>query len=118
MKFYSETADHDLRLAFEAEVRAWPKVTARKMFGCPCYQANGKLFALVVSGGIVITHVLPEDRETLIQQYLAAPFEPGQKSVQAWLRVPAQFKNEIVKLLPYLQKSYQAALAINGPEEK
>jgi hypothetical protein len=112
MKYYSETADHDLRLAFEVEVRAWPKVTARKMFGCPCYQANGKLFALVVSGGIVITHVSAEDRETLIQQYLAKPFEPGQKTVQAWMQIPAQFRPEIVKLLPYLRKSYDAALAL------
>jgi hypothetical protein len=112
MKFYSETADHDLRLAFEAEVRAWPKVRARKMFGCPCYQADGKLFALVVSGGIVITHVLPEDRETLTRQFLAVPFETGQRSLQGWLRVPAQLRQEIVKLLPYLQKSYEAALAL------
>ncbi len=112
MKYYSETADHDLRLNFESEVRVWPKVTARKMFGCPCYQANGKLFALVVSGAIVITHVTAEDRETLVTQFLAEPFQPGQKTVQAWLRVPAQFKTDIVKLIPYLQKSYQAALAI------
>jgi TfoX/Sxy family transcriptional regulator of competence genes len=112
MKYYSETADHDLRLAFEAEVRIWTKVTARKMFGCPCYQANGKLFALVVSGGIVITHTSASDREILIQQFLAVPFQPGQSNVQAWLRVPAQFRTEIVKLLPYLHKSYEAALAI------
>lgn len=111
MKYYSETADHDLRQIFEAEVRAWPKVTARKMFGCPCYQANGKLFALVVSGGIVITHVSAEDREILITKFLARPFQPEQKTIQAWLQVPAQFKSEITKLLPYLQKSYQAALA-------
>jgi hypothetical protein len=111
MKYYSETTDHELRQAFESEVRSWPKVTARKMFGCPCYQANGKLFALVVSGGIVITHVSTEDREILEKQYLAAAFQPGQRTVQAWLRVPAHFKNEIVKLLPYLRKSYEAALA-------
>jgi TfoX/Sxy family transcriptional regulator of competence genes len=112
MKYYSETTDHELRLVLEAEVRAWPKVAARKMFGCPCYQANGKLFALVVSGGIVITHVSAEDREILVQQFLAAPFQPEQKTSQTWLRVPAQLKNDIVRLLPYLQKSYQAALAL------
>ena len=113
MKYYSETADHELRLILENEVRAWASVTARKMFGCPCYQASGKLFALVVSGGIVITRVSEADREELIKQYLADPFQPEQNraAVQAWLRVPALTKSEVSKLIPYLRKSYEAALA-------
>jgi hypothetical protein len=114
MKYYSETADKDLRLALEAVVRAWPAVTARKMFGCPCYQANGKLFALVVSGGIVITRPAESDRETLIKQFLAVPFQveqsTGVKNMKTWLRVPALTRIEVDKLLPYLRQSYEAAL--------
>jgi hypothetical protein len=115
MKYYSETADKDLRLALEAEMFNWPKVAARKMFGCPCYQANGKLFALVVSSGIVITRPADSDREVLEKQFLAVPFKveqsTGAKTMTVWLRVPALNRVEVNKLMPYLRKSYEAALA-------
>ena len=42
---YSEYARAYLRRAFEGHVLEWPQVTTKKMFGCPCYQAKGKLFA-------------------------------------------------------------------------
>jgi TfoX/Sxy family transcriptional regulator of competence genes len=111
MKYYSEAEDHDLRQAFETEIRTWPNVRTRKMFGCPCYQANGKLFALVVSGGIVITRLSDADRALLIHQNVGVPFQPGQKTVQSWLQIAVQNKAELKPFLPYVRKSYDAALA-------
>jgi hypothetical protein len=81
------------------------------MFGCPCYQANGKLFALVVKGGIVLTRLSDADRALLIHQLVGAPFQPDQKTVQAWLQITVQNKVELKPFLAYIRKSYDAALA-------
>ena len=55
IKYYSEEETKELRLAIEKEVLNWAHVSTKKMFGCPCYQAKGKLFVFLVTNGIVIT---------------------------------------------------------------
>jgi hypothetical protein len=65
MKYYSEEATEPLRLRFEEKVLRWPKVSASKMFGCPSYQADGKLFAFLVTNGIVITQLTQTERACL-----------------------------------------------------
>ena len=54
MKWYSEEETKELREAFEKEILKWPQVDFKKMFGCPCYLANGKMFAGMVTKGIVL----------------------------------------------------------------
>jgi len=55
MKYYSEEDMKDLRRVFEKEVLSWPEVSTKRMFGCPCYQADKRLFAFLVTDGLVIT---------------------------------------------------------------
>ena len=55
MKWYIEEQTKDLRQALEKIILGWYKVTYRKMFGCPCYLANGKMFAGLVTKGVIIT---------------------------------------------------------------
>ena len=65
MKWYIEEQTKDLRETFEKEVLTWPKVDYKKMFGCPCYLANGSMFAGLITKGIVITKLTNEEKQQL-----------------------------------------------------
>ena len=101
----------DTRLAFEAKILTWPHVTLKKMFGCPCYQADGRLFAFLVTGGVVITQLSEADREMLSKQYRTAPFQAGKKIVQNWLRVSIDDKRGLDRIIPFVRKSYTSSLS-------
>ena len=47
MRYYDEEKMRNLRQNIEKEILSWPKVTTKKMFGCPCYKFNKKLFAFL-----------------------------------------------------------------------
>jgi hypothetical protein len=55
LKWYIEEETKELRQALEKEILGWYKVTFKKMFGCPCYLANGKMFVGLITKGVVIT---------------------------------------------------------------
>ena len=55
MKYYDEEKMHDIRLKIDKEVLSWSNVTTKKMFGCPCYKYKDKLFAFLVTEGVVLT---------------------------------------------------------------
>ena len=100
----------DLRLVFEEKVLKWEQIDTKMMFGCPCYQANGKLFVFLVTRGIVITQLDKEDKETLSQQFPTTPFKAGKKTVQHWARVPINSKKDLNQIMPFVRKSYDRAL--------
>ena len=52
------------------EIISWPRVTNRKMMGCPCYLAGGKMFAGLVTRGMVITKLTPEEKDELGENHL------------------------------------------------
>jgi hypothetical protein len=105
MKYYSEEEMKDLRVAFEENVLTWEHIGTKKMFGCPCYQANGKLFAFLVTKGIVLTQLGEEDKETLSQQFSTAPFKAGKKTVQRWTKIPINSKKDLDQIMPFVRKS-------------
>jgi len=113
LKYYSEDEMKDLRLAFEDKVLKWDQIDTKKMFGCPCYQANGKLFVFLVTKGIVITQLDDEDKNSLLQQFSTTPFTAGKKTVQNWARVPINSKKDLDKILPFVKKSYKRSLQIS-----
>lgn len=110
MKNYSEEAAEPLRSRFEEKVLRWPKVSARKMFGCPSYQADGKLFAFLVTNGIVITQLTQADRESVSRQHHATPFRSGRKVVQKWMRLSIDQTGDPDRVMRFVRKSYEAAL--------
>lgn len=81
MKYYSEEETKELRQALEEQVLNWTGVTKKKMFGCPCYKANEKLFAFLVTNGIVITKLQPSDREEQVNTEPATS-KPGKKQLR------------------------------------
>ena len=110
-KTYIEDDAGDLRQIFEEDVLTWPHVTSRRMFGCPAYIANGALFALLVTRGIVLTHLSEVEREALSCVAVVQPFKAGSKTVHRWAQVNIRSIDEIEAVLPYVHISYQSALA-------
>jgi len=111
MKYYSEEKTENLRRAFEETVLSWPKVSAKKMFGCPCYKAKNKLFAFFVTRGIVITQLTQADREKLSTQYRTTVFHAGKKTIQNWVRVHLTDDSDLARIMPYVRRSYESVLA-------
>ncbi len=110
MKYYSEDKTKDLRIAFEKKILRWPYVTTKKMFGCPCYKAKERLFAFLVTNGIVITQLKKKDREQLSGQLETAVFQAGKKRVRNWKRVHLKNKKGLERMIPYIRKSYNVVL--------
>ena len=110
MKYYSEEDTRDLRLALEKDVLNWVHVSTKKMFGCPCYQAKGKLFVFLVTKGIVITQLQPVDREKLSSQHQTSFFQAGKNTVKNWIKLSIRNREELEKVMPFIRKSYEEAL--------
>ena len=68
MKWYIEEETKELREAFEKEILQWPQVNCKRMFGCPCYLANGKMFAGLVTKGLILTKLNDSEKEELPKQ--------------------------------------------------
>jgi len=81
------------------------------MFGCPAYIARGALFALLVTRGIVLTHLPETEREALSRVAIVQPFQAGTKTIHRWAQVSIDSTEEIEAVVPYVYISYQAALA-------
>ena len=109
MRYYREAATKKLRTAFEGEVLNWPEVSTKKMFGCPCYQARGKLFVFLVTNGIVITQLAGTDRDALSKRYPTSAFRAGKKTVPRWVRLSMESAKDLNRLIPFVRKSYESA---------
>ncbi|HUT17274.1 MAG TPA: TfoX/Sxy family protein, partial [Acidobacteriota bacterium] len=88
----------------------WPQVTSKRMFGCPCYLANGKMFAGMVTRGIVITKLSSLEREELQKVREIKPFMAGGKTIRNWVRVNID-PEDLREVMPFVLKSYERAMA-------
>ena len=104
----------DLRLALEDKILKLEQIDTKKMFGCPCYQANGKLFVFLVTKGIVITQLDNKDMENISQQFSVTSFKAGKKTIKSWARVPIESEKDLNTIMPFIEKSYKRALKANN----
>ena len=77
--------------------------------GCPCYLAGGKMFAGLVTRGMVITKLTPEEKDELAGVHPVEPFTMGARTTKKWARLTLE-PEELQKVLPYIRKSYETAL--------
>ena len=110
VKWYDDEKTKELRESFEKEILGWFAVTYKKMFGCPCYLAKGKMFAGLVTNGIVITKLNSLEREDLNKKYETQPFMAGERTIKNWFQVNLDPK-AIKGIIPYVKKSYDRAIA-------
>ena len=108
LKWYNEEETKELREAFENAILSWPNVEFRKMFGCPCYLANGKMFAGMVTNGIIITKLTSLEKEELKKLKKIKPFVAGDKIIKTWVNVDLDPK-DLKELMPFVKKSYDRA---------
>ncbi|UCH01466.1 MAG: TfoX/Sxy family protein [Candidatus Bathyarchaeota archaeon] len=111
MEWYNEEETKELRESVEKEILRWPQVTSKKMFGCPCYLANGKMFAGLVTKGIVITKLNSLEKEEIQKTHEIKPFVTGRRIIKKWVRINLDPKN-LEKILPFVKKSYERALTL------
>jgi hypothetical protein len=114
MKFYDESESAEMRDIFEKEVMGWSRVSKRTMFGCPTYLADGKLFAFLVTNGVVITQIRLRDREEISEIFETEPFTVGEREITRWLKVTIGQPEKTKRIMRLIRKSYQFAL---GEEE-
>lgn len=110
MRYYRDAETKKLRTVFEDKVLRWPEVSTTKMFGCPCYQVRGKLFAFLVTNGIVITQLEAAEKELLSRKHAGTSFQAGRKTVERWLTLSVRSPKALDRLIPSVRKSYKAAL--------
>jgi TfoX/Sxy family transcriptional regulator of competence genes len=110
VKIYHEERMDPIKEAFEADVLLFPEVNPRKMMGCPCYMAGNKMFATLVDDAVVITKLEEADREALMSGHGAGPFTHGTKVMSKWMKVPIEGERDLVTILPFVKRSYKAAL--------
>ena len=106
MEYYNEEKMRDLRLRIEKEVLSWPGVTTRKMYGCPCYKNREKLFAFLVTDGVVLTKLSERDKIKLSRELTVKPFQAGTRTMKNWPQVSVEANSDLEKIFPYVKSSY------------
>ena len=111
MKYYIEEETKELREALEAEILEWSLVPGRKMMGCPCYMAKGKMFFSLVTEGIIFRNLDRADQEVLREDFAGVPFDKGGgKLIKSWIHVHVEDPADLHNLMPYVERSYEGAL--------
>jgi len=107
MQYYNEEKMQDIRLRLEEEILSWPNVTTRKMYGCPCYKHNNKLFAFMMTDGVVLVRVSEDDKAKLSKEFQIRPFQAGEKRIMKnWPQVRVGTTTDLEKIIPYIKRSY------------
>jgi predicted DNA-binding protein (MmcQ/YjbR family) len=106
MKYYNEEKMKNLRLKIEKEVLSWSDVTTKKMYGCPCYKYKDKLFAFMVTDGVVLTKASEKDKIMLSQEFTIKPFQAATRTIQGWPQIPIDEKSDVEKIITFIKNSY------------
>jgi TfoX/Sxy family transcriptional regulator of competence genes len=109
MAYYVEAEAKELREKFEDIVLAWEGVQKKVMFGSPSYSVNGSSFAMLVTGGIILTKLDDEQRDRLLEDPGAGYFGAHGRVMKRWVRIAIRNLSEIEKYLPWITASYNAA---------
>jgi predicted DNA-binding protein (MmcQ/YjbR family) len=95
---------HKLRI--EEEILNWPNVTTKKMYGCPCYKNKEKLFAFLVTDGVVLTKVSDQDKIKLSKEFEIKPFQAGKRTMNKWPQIGVIETTDVEQIIPFLKNSY------------
>ena len=106
MQYYNEEKMQNLRLKIEKEILSWPNVTTKKMYGCPCYKNKEKLFAFLVTDGVVLTKVSEQDKIQLSEAFTVKPFQAEKRTMNKWPQISVDETTDVEKIIPFIIKSY------------
>jgi predicted DNA-binding protein (MmcQ/YjbR family) len=106
MQYYNEEKMQNLRLRIEKEILSWPYVTTKKMYGCPCYKYKEKLFAFMVTDGIVLTKVSEQDKMKLSKEFNIKPFQAAKRTMKGWPQIHVDKASDLEKIIQFIKNSY------------
>ena len=106
MQYYSEEKMQSFRLKIEKEILSWPDVTTKKMYGCPCYKYKVKLFAFLVTDGVVLTKASEQDKTKLSKEFKIKPFQAATRTMKGWPQIPIDEKSDFKKIILFIKNSY------------
>ena len=109
MPKYSDSESGGLRKTFEAIVLRWPDVTEETIFGSRSYMTRETSFAMLVTGGIVLTGLDDDRKATLLADFGAEYFVGHGRGMKKWILIPIRDPGEIERLVPFIEASYAAA---------
>ena len=106
MQYYNEEKMHNIRLIIEKEILSWPGVTTKKMYGCPCYKYKDKLFAFLVTDGVVLTKSSEQDKIELSKEFTIKPFQASTRTMNGWPQIPVDETTDLGKIILFIKNSY------------
>ena len=106
MQYYNEEKMKNIRLKIEKELLEWPNVTTKKMYGCPCYKYKEKLFAFLVTDGIVLTKASEQDKMKLSKEFKIKPFQAATRIMKGWPQISVDESSDLKKIIPFIKNSY------------
>jgi hypothetical protein len=106
MQYYNEERMYHLRFRLEKEILSWPHVTTKKMYGCPCYKYNDKLFAFLVTDGVVLTKASEQDKMKLSKEFTIKPFHAATRTMKGWPQIPVDETSDLKKIILFIKNSY------------
>lgn len=107
MKYYEEEKMRQTREKMEKEILAWDFVSTKKMFGCPCYYKNKKrLFAFLVTDGIVIIRLDDKGKSDLSNAFNTKPFNSGTRNIGSWMQASIKDGKDTERVMKFIRKSY------------
>jgi predicted DNA-binding protein (MmcQ/YjbR family) len=106
MQYYNEEKMKSLRLKIEKEILSWPNVTTKKMYGCPCYKYKDKLFAFLVTDGVVLTKASEQDKIKLHEEFKIKPFKAATRTMKGWPQISFGDTLDLERIIPFIKNSY------------
>jgi len=106
MKYYNEEKMQNIRLEIEEEILGWSHVSTKKMYGCPCYKYKNKLFAFLVTDGVVLTKASEQDKMKLSKEFSIKPFQAATRTMKNWPQIPVNESSDFTKIITFIKNSY------------
>lgn len=106
MQYYNEEKMKNFRMKIENEILSWPDVTTKKMYGCPCYKYKNKLFAFLITDGVVLTKVSKQDKNILSNEFKIKPFKAATRIMKDWPQIPVDETSDLEKIITFVKNSY------------
>jgi hypothetical protein len=81
----------------------------KMMFGSPAYILGKTYFAMLVTGGIILTRLTEPEKERLLKDPGVGYFEGHGRVMKKWVRIPVSSPSDIDSCIPFIRSSYETA---------
>ena len=110
--------DLEIRDELNAHLLPWIDVNTRDMFGGACYLVKGKMFAIIIGGGVVMK--LPQEhRQKALALPGVAPFTCIRgRQFGEWLQFMLIRPDNVSNVMPWLREAYSYVASLPRSSRK